>query len=290
MSRRLFSSSFPFVPSRVLLGSVVAGVLGTSCLALVFPYSPENLFETQVRAECAFAFRCCLPSERVITELQGFRDEDTCIREILERGDSSTNLGLRAQEVVASGNGEYDNELAEKCLKPGIDARYACDAEAVLAAGASDPDCIAGAARAFVIGKVDDGDDCTDDLECVDEGDCIRDNDVGEVSLQGKCRAHADKGDDCAERGCKTGLICLPNDGGEFRCTEPTLLDDGEDCSDNSECSSGFCNSDEVRACNFSGDACVSDSDCDIPGDSCGVTTRTVCGSSGPKVEVCDGK
>lgn len=290
MHRRLLSSLPSFASSRVVAGVVVAGAAASGCLALVFPYSPENLFETRVRAECAFAFRCCLPSERNVTDLQGFRDEDSCIRETLEQGGPLAGLGLRAQEVIASGNGEFDDELAEKCTKPGTDARYACDAEAVLAPGAEDPACIAGAARAFVIGKVEDGDACTDDLECIDEGRCVRDGDGDEISLEGKCRARSDKGDDCSERECKTGFVCTVNDNGDLRCAEPTLLDDGEECDDGSECASGFCNTVEERACFFTGDACASDAECDTPGDSCEITTTTQCGSSGPKVELCDGK
>jgi hypothetical protein len=280
-------------PGRPGLLAVLLTVVGVAavggCLALVFPYNPEHLFETQVRADCAFAFRCCLPSERSVTGLQALRDEDSCVKELLENGGATATLGLRAQEVVAAGNGEFDDELAVQCTKPGIDARYACDAEAVLAPGAADPDCIAGAARAFVIGKVDDGDTCTDDLECVDEGDCVRDAPAGDVTLEGRCRARADKGDACDERRCKLAFVCLPDESGDLRCVEPPLLEAGVDCADGRECASGFCLPEETRACSFSGDACVSDEDCagGFPGQTCAVSSRNVCSASGPRVDVC---
>jgi len=273
------------------LAVVLAAVIGGGCLSLVFPYSPEHLFETRVRADCAFAFRCCQPSERGVTGLQSFRDEDSCVKESLETGGAAANLGLRAQEVVAAGNGEFDDELAVQCTKPGIDARYSCDAEAVLAAGATDPDCLAGAARAFVIGKVDDGDVCTDDLECEDEGDCVRDNPAGEVTLEGRCRSRADKGEDCSERVCKNAAFaCLPDDNdGTLRCADPVLLDDGEPCGGDADCVSGFCVTDESRACAFTGDACASDDDCSaIPGQPCTISTTDVCKASGPRVDVCE--
>jgi hypothetical protein len=284
----------PSAASRVALGAAVLGLVVGGCLNLMFPYSPENLFETRVRAACAFAFRCCQASERSFTNLEGFRDEESCITELLRGNDfvqREANLGQRAQEVIASGNGEFDDELAERCTKPLIDASYACDAQAVLAPGAADPDCVLGARRAFVIGKLDDGDDCTDSLECADDGECIRDADEAvEVSLAGRCRARAGRGDDCADRECQTGLFCSFDEDGSQRCAERPLLDDGEPCGIDEECASGFCTATETGACEFTGEPCNDDADCDSPADTCVLDFSQSCGDDGPKVDVCNGR
>lgn len=273
--------------ASALAGSVLVGAFA-GCVAL-FPYNPENLFETAVRADCAFAFRCCTGAERSVTSKGNFRDEDSCIKETLETGGEAANIGLRAREVVAAGHGEFDSVLADECTKAGTDARYACDAEAVLTPGPRDAECIAGAARAFVVGNVDDGDDCTDDIECADEGSCVREPSETELTIAGKCRARADEGDECGERVCKTGFVCLPNEADELRCAEPTLKENDDACSDSGECASGFCTTVTTLVCAISGDPCATDADCTNFADFCTTASSSTCTARGPKVEICDG-
>ena len=105
-----------------------------ACMNTLFPFAPDQLFETNVRATCAFVFRCCEASERNATNLSAgtFRNEDECIEESLEQGSQLALIGQRAKAVVDAGNGEYDAELAESCSKPITDAAYAYDARAFL--------------------------------------------------------------------------------------------------------------------------------------------------------------
>ena len=187
-------------------------------------------------------------------------------------------------------------ELAERCLRPLLDAANACDPNPILGPTPLDPACAAGQRRAFVVGLVDDGDDCIDDFECADEGTCVVDNDDPElITLQGTCRGRAGDGDDCSERECQTGLQCQLDDEGDQRCAEVELLGKGDACFDDSQCDTGFCKpgTTEVGVCFFDDEIpCSEDADCDEDGgDFCDFDGEVdgECDDA-PDVEICDGK
>ncbi|MDP2344035.1 MAG: hypothetical protein Q8O67_23965 [Deltaproteobacteria bacterium] len=278
----------------------VVAVVGAGCFNLFFPFAPDQLFESDVRSRCAFAFRCCLAAERGSTGLSGFRNEDECIEELLETGGQLSFLGQRAKAVIDAGKGTHDAALADECLKPLFDARNACDAETVLAPTPESTECQVGASRAFVVGNVDDGDECIDDLECADEGRCQPDPDLEPdpdevtVTVAGLCVAAASEGEACDERSCKAGLDCDSNDAGELECTKPVLLEDGADCFVGSQCESGSCVAEGgVGFCDFDGSDCTSDAQCTLDQDDfCDFDNgNTVCGPPADVVvEICDGK
>jgi hypothetical protein len=308
------SSSLPAVA-----GVLVTGALG-GCLSFFFPYAPDNAAETFLRAQCAFAYRCCEPSERdaASSGFSGFRNEDECVAAVLENPNPLKLLGTRAKAVVDDGKGEFDAELADECLKPIIDAAYACDAETLLAPPAQSPECSAALNRLFVVGNVEDGDECTDDLQCADEGNCVVEEEANTITGTGECVARAGKGDTCRDgdtfetvKDCQSGLFCGPDN----TCVAIELLDDGADCFSNEECKSGRCSEvaeaigscsdsdaecatdDDCRTCVFDTDTpCTSDNDCDVGGgdfcnfgDSCERSTRNVCSDDAPNVEICNG-
>ena len=276
------------LPVFAVFGVVALG----GCLNLLFPFAPDQTAETLLRARCKFAFNCCLAAERVDTGLSNARDEATCVEQGLEVGGQDTILGQRVQAAVAAGNAEHNAALAEKCLKPIVDAANSCDAQAFLRP-AADAECTAAAARGFATGKVGDGDDCTDDIECADEGRCIRNEpDDGEVliSLAGKCAAAAAEGKDCSEDGlCQSGLQCQFAAEGST-CEKIVLLDDGEDCFDASQCKGGACIEIEAGVCFDTDEPCTNDDDC-AADDFCDSDFTEVCAEAADaKVEICDGK
>jgi len=279
------------LPVFAVFGVVVLG----GCLNLLFPFAPDQTAETLLRANCKFAFNCCLAAERnqVGIGISSARDEATCIEQGLEVGGDETLLGQRVQAAIAAGNAEHNAALAEKCLKPLVDAANSCDAQAFLRP-AADAECARAAERGFATGKVGDGDDCTDDIECADEGRCIRNEaDEGEVviSLAGKCAAGAAEGKDCSENFlCQAGLQCqFAADGAT--CEKIVLLDDGESCFDGSDCESGVCiEVQEAGFCFETDEPCNDDEDCGDD-DFCDSDFNEVCGAADDvKVEICDGK
>lgn len=110
------------------------------------------------------------------------------------------------------------------------------------------------------------------------------------ISLAGKCLAAAGEGEDCAERGCLSGLSCQVGAGGAT-CEAVVLLDDGEACNDDSECKSDTCiEVIENGACFDTDVACTSDDDC-ANDDFCDGDFTDVCGGADDVVvEICDGK
>lgn len=267
-------------------------------------FSPTGLdgtVEALTRADCHFAFACCTPPERQSFFARNFRDEGTCVSESLEQGSGGNVVVDRAKAVIAAGNGEFQQERADECLKPTLDALNNCDADAVLGAGAAnDPVCAAEQARGFVAGSIDDGDGCNDDIECADFGVCDRsDNDPDVVTTEGECRAAKPEGEDCLNPdggffACFPGTFCTPDANGDFTCEEFELKGDGEACDVDSECESGSCDGgEEVFACFFDGAPCTEATeaiDCDVAiGDSCEATFSSVCAANDLSVEVCDG-
>jgi hypothetical protein len=168
----------------------------------------------------------------------------------------------------------------------------------VLGAGLDrDPLCDADAARAFVVGNVEDGDECDDDIECADYGTCDRSENIEDevISTKGECVASKREGEVCFDANANRLSPCVPgtrceNDGqGQFRCREIVLADNGEDCDGNGDCKSNFCERTEVGTCFFDDAPCVESSDCATPGDFCDRETRRRCAEPDIKVEACDG-
>lgn len=261
------------------------------------PTSLDGVAEAEIRASCHFAFSCCTPAERGTFFGLAFRDEGACVAEGLEQSSSQNLLADRAKAVVAAGKGTFNQARADECRKPALEAMNSCDAQTVIGGVAPDPKCDGEATRGFVEGNVDDGDDCNDDIECADFGFCDRVTDADEdtITTAGSCVAARDEGDKCFDDGeafaCFPGLACTPNDGGtEFTCKEPELLDDGDDCDDDSQCASGFCVEDETRTCSFSDLPCQDDTDCDEDNfEFCESTFSGACGDNDVEVEICDG-
>jgi hypothetical protein len=114
----------------MLLTAVVA--MASNC-NFFFAFAPDQICETLIRAQCRFAFNCCNASERtaLLFGLGQFRNESECIEESLEEGGVCGN-DRQVHDAVNQGRFQYDGALAERCLKPAIDAANSCDADAVL--------------------------------------------------------------------------------------------------------------------------------------------------------------
>lgn len=274
---------------RLLFPSLVTAVGLVGCTNTFFPLASDQLFETQLRANCSYAFNCCEAVERSSFGFSSAPDEGTCVEEGLETGGQLSLLGQRAKAAIDAGKATYDGELAERCMRPFLDAAQQCDPN--LRSLDSSPECEAGISRAFAVGTVKDGGDCTDFIECADEGACIVENEENTITIAGKCRAAAGEGDDCSERNCQTGLECN-FEGDTAKCTKIVLLDNGASCFDDSECKSGACvDGGEVGSCFDTGAACSEDADCDVDsGDFCSFNETSVCGDAVEvESDVCNG-
>lgn len=277
--------------------ALVVPVLASGCWFFA-PTGLDGVAEAQIRASCHFAFACCTAEERFEFSLRASsKDEGSCVQENLEEGSGTFNLVDRAKAVVNAGKGTYNQERADECLKPLLDALNNCDAEAVFAAS-RDPECEAEQQRGFVEGNVDDGDDCSDSIECVDFGLCRPDPDAdpNTITTAGKCVVPAKEGEKCFDASTSEVTPCSPGtqcdfSGPEPVCKESELLADGEECFDDVECKGGFCTTESVQSCSFGGEPCAVDTDCpnNAVGETCERDEREVCSSDGPKVEICDG-
>lgn len=188
--------------------------------------------------------------------------------ETMEEGSGINNLVARAKEVVGAGNGDFDGQRADQCIRPTLDALNNCDAEAVLGGGLSlDPLCPYDSSRVFVVGKVADGAACTDSLECADFGYCELQNPPEDtISLAGECRASKQEGEVCSDptgtgsgfSACSPGTVCTPNGtGDEYTCEAPDTVPNGEPCSFDDECDSGYCNLEGGGTCDERGSVSV---------------------------------
>jgi len=269
---------------------VGAVVVGAGCGNTLFPLASDQLFETQVRAQCAFAFNCCEAVERTGAGVEVRNpDEGACIEQGLETGGDLAVLGQRAKAAVDAGTAVYDGDLAERCLRPMLDAGKACSPEFI---GYSfDTECAVAVSRAFVIGQVKDGDDCIDSLECADEGDCIVDDDDDDaLTVSGTCLGRAGEGDECGERACQSGLFCdVLSD--TPTCTPTQLLDDGERCGGDNQCSSNNCLEVDTGTCFGSDEPCGNNADCD-DGDFCNASSELICAAEGEgdDSDLCNGR
>lgn len=235
--------------------SVIA--LVPSC-NLLFPFAPDQICESRIRALCHFAFSCCSAGERdLFGDLSNFRDEGHCIEELLAEAGSCGNAP-EVQQAVQQGRFEYDGALAEQCEKPIIDALNACDADAVLGDELEqDEECLGvgvfAGSFAYGTGTVKDGDECFEAFECATPGSVCEPpedpEDDGKVLITrvGTCKEPAKEGGDCSEDGsgglCEEGTFC---DFQTEKCVAIELSPNGATCFDDSECESGFCNDTDV--------------------------------------------
>jgi hypothetical protein len=238
-----------------------------------FPFAPDQVCETLIRAQCRFAFNCCNATERqdLLLGFEGFRSEGDCINELLEERGVCLNE-RSVQDANNQGRFTYDAALAERCLKPAVDALNACNADFILGDGAGDiaEECeVEG--FAFGTGKVAAGEACFENFECADPGSICdpfeNDPEAEEfiVTEVGACLAPAKIGEDCGPDGsdgfCEPGSFC---DFAEEECV--ALKDNGEDCFIDAECLNEFCNNlVAVPECDDKlddGEECLENNDC----------------------------
>jgi hypothetical protein len=267
---------------RLLLLALVTarGVVG--CANTFFPLASDQVFETLLRADCSYTFNCCEPAERT-----GFgvltADEATCVEEGLEEGGETALRGQRAKAAIDAGKATYDAELAERCMRPLLDAAQHCDpGRSTLPIDAA---CAEGFRRAFAVGVVKDGEACTDSIECADEGFCVRDPEAPTITMAGTCKASASAGDNCSERSCKAGFDCIL-DGETPTCTKIELVDNDGACVENAQCRSGNCA--PTRLCRETGGVCVVDGDCG-EGGRCDEGIASSCAAP-QSTEICNGR
>jgi hypothetical protein len=289
---------------RIFTFAAVATLFTTasSCQAL-FPFSPDNLTETRVRALCHFAYACCTPIEAALYVgfLTQYKDEDACVAELLE-DDLMASVHAaeqQARDAVSRGAAEYDGEAAEQCSREWLDAVNSCDVDKLTTSGqvdfskvfylvdTADAECSALAQRNFTRGNVKDGDECYSSVDCEDFGSCIVETDADVITTEGECSTPGGEGDSCEDVVCQPGLTC---DGAEPLCEEPRSIDNGQPCEESAECGSGFCDYEQVAGVCFEGGTpCVEDTECD-PTDFCEIGFGGVCAAvPDVKVEICDG-
>ena len=246
---------------------------------------PVRYADTVIENICHITYDCCLPSERLegvgfLAIALGGASRENCLEQSRESFGGVFNV---VREAIANGTAEYDAELAERCTKDAQLAIDACELERFAVAGtggglsgrldlnslffgidAKNNECLAAAGRSFTRGLVKDGDDCVNNVECADFGLCVFENSDGPFrSATGTCTSPADKGESCEERDCQLGLVC----NGET-CEEQELIDNGDPCSFDSACESGFC-PEPVGTCSDDGAECTNDFDCDFLLGSC---------------------
>lgn len=272
---------------RLLLFPVVAALGAAGCTNTLFPLAPDQLFETQVRANCSYAFHCCEAAERNVFGFSNARDEGSCVEQALEASGEQALVGQRAKAAIDAGTAAYDGDLAERCLRPFLDAAQHCDPRLRFL---PTPDaCAFGLSRGFAVGTVKDGEPCTDSIECADEGSCIVDAAANTVTVSGTCAAAAGDDEDCSARPCKTGLRCvLGVDVTVCKKIERGL--DGTACTEANQCASGVCVPTPVSVCAASGAPCGSDGSC-ADGDVCNTFDQGTCGPADDvNTDICDGQ
>ncbi len=268
---------------RTFLLVALAFSTGTSC-NFFFPFNADQACESEVRALCHFTYSCCNAAERGAFAngfgVAGFRNEGECVNELLENGTAACGNSLEVQDAINQGRFEYDGALAEKCLKPGIDALSSCDASQVFRPDDLGDECsgagFSAGNFAFGTGKVKEGKGCFEAFECADAGSACelnKDDNANDnkdlLTAAGTCKSPGKEGDDCtADTGtdglCEPGTFC---DGDT--CQKIVLKQNGEGCFLDGECGSDFCNdinglggavcADKLQV----GDDCLDDNDCD---------------------------
>ena len=257
-------------------GPIALALLALPACNLTCPYSADQVFETQVRAECHFFFACCTAGEvDVVNEQEGFgdlsrfSDEENCVDERLEEG-SDINLFFRGiSQAEQAGRFRFDTGVFQSCVEGRINALNSCDADFVL--GDAGPLEVSDECSGVPgEGLVDDGDPCFFDYECAIKGSqCLS---PGALENPEACTVDDDCGNDevCDDGFCAvdTGVIEIHDD---KICIRP--IEEGEDCSFDPD----FPNLPPF--CEF-GTICITaqdgDQTCEVPredGDNCLVTS-----------------
>ncbi len=235
------------------------------------PTHPKNYTQTIIHNLCRFQYSCCTPTERaVVGAFSQAPDEAACNEEL---SDTISGFMAVAAEAVDRGTATYDAEAADRCTADRRAAIDSCDSQGlagpqglsfsaiVFLVDERDAECLALANRGFTRGTVKAGDDCLSSIECADFGSCEGDEEEeDEFAVGGKCKSLTGEGDSCADEGfngCQPGLSC--NADGE--CAKPELGDDGDVCTDDSECKGGFCTASQ-GSCAVGGDVCDFDDEC----------------------------
>jgi hypothetical protein len=243
-----------------------------SCNAL-FPFAPDQICETQLRAACHFAYACCNSTERgtfaSALGVDGFRSESECIDFKLRSGSACGN-SLAVVDAVNENRFTYDASLAQKCLGPEIGSLNQCEADKVFQPDKLDPSCSAFPSGDFAFGTGDVAakGKCFAGFECaVADSACVvkpDDGSDGKVVLTdvGFCQSPGNLGDDCAITNglCAAGLFCDVDN----KCSKIDLKSNGSTCTTDGECLSDFCNDGtcgdklaDGKPCKHAGD-CVS--------------------------------
>lgn len=271
---------------------IICAVVVVSLVGCDPPVHPKNFASTVVASTCHFIHDCCTPSERQVLIPFPFLNKDACLEEVEAAFGGLMNVAI---EAIDKGTATFDAEAAEACTGAIRTAIDQCDATAVVGSDGNidanrlfflfdgnDPVCAALAQRGFSRGELEDGDECVSSVECADFGTCENDNDGGGFTVGGTCRAAAGEGDACDDRRCLPGLLCSA----ELRCEEPPpLADDGDDCTFDFQCVSGFCSgagdfgrcsTDETVDCEFDED-CTVQATCDQVAGRCDDAAQTAC-------------
>jgi hypothetical protein len=222
---------------------------------IIFPYQPDQLCKTQIRAVCHYAFACCNAAEREViggffglgVDVSQFRNETECLEESFERNGACGNAYVVA-DAVAGKRFQYDQVLAEKCTKPTIDALNSCSTQVLLDLTLDGPDKDCKDVQGFAFGKglVKDKDPCFAAFECA-EDDSICDIDDDDpfdnettVTAVGECQAPLKEGDDCVDDEdpqfngfCEKGTFC---DFVDEECKQIEVGDKGDPCFQDIEC------------------------------------------------------
>jgi hypothetical protein len=288
---------------HALAPSLAAALALASSCNFFFPFAPDQVCETEIRAICHFVHACCNASERVVFGgLANFRSEGDCVNELLAEQGSCGNA-LAVHEATQQGRFEYDGALAERCQKPRVDALNSCNADAVLGEALEEDPACAGLGSgnfAFGTGKVAEDGRCFNAFECAEPGSvCDPLEDVegdGQILITrvGTCRSPAKEGQDCSADGsdglCEPGTFC---DFQTEECTAIDLLNNGEACFADGQCESGFCNDVQVNvqpSCDDrldDGADCLDDNDCDSR--ICDPNDRVCLAPEAIVVEACNG-
>jgi hypothetical protein len=267
---RRFERLRRLTPTLALLGAA-------GCFLFVPKSDPSRYQDTLIENLCRVAFTCCAPEER----LRGLGffgilfEEATCQEQASESFGGFFNV---ARDAIARGAAVHDAELAARCTTEAQAAVDNCDLSTfgipgsepgsqaslnltrILLGTIDDAECNAFAFRLFARGTVAHDDECLSDVDCEDLGTCVFEGD-GEIrSAKGKCSNPVSIGGDCEERSCAFGAFCNADN----ECEEVPLADNGDNCTDNFACDSGFCEGAGGGTCSADGNFCEFDFDCDF--------------------------
>jgi hypothetical protein len=223
-----------------LLGAALSGCTGQS----------RSLCEEQVKAFCAYQYRCCEDDERIeyaayfgsLAQYVGYENSES---ECIERNAALACSGAQwTDDSIAAGRQELDRSEMDGCLEDLRAATEDCDIEDFLTVRSrcNNIDVTTPA--------VDDGDVCALDAECT-SGVCTVEYDEDGVPkdvsdegfAEGECEEAPGEGDECPDYDCAPGLYC-DEDGDVPTCRE--VGGKGDACDYDEQCESNLsCDGDE---------------------------------------------